>query len=409
MSNTLNVKYLIIGGGAAGANAAVGIRSLDKEGSVLIVGQEGWWPYDRPPLSKTLLQGKSTPEDAESKDPSWYPKNDVQVSRKVRAVELDLAAKSVTLDEESVVTYEKLLIATGARPKKLGVKGEDLVGVHLFRTIEDSLSVREALTGAKKTLLVGSGYIGIEVGAAALTGETELAILDPGDRPLSKSTSPTSGKFIQRYFESKGATFYFQEEVAEILGENRVEGVLTKSGKRIACDLLVIGVGIDQNLELAESAGLATDEKNGIIVDETLRSEDPSVYVAGDAAAFYDVNLGKRWHAGHYLNAKWQGALAGKNMAGGAEKYDKIPYFFSDFLDLHLVLRGDPTGGKVAKMIGDPTTGEFIELSRRDDGTLAMGLAVSRDESKLDRISDKLEELFRAKALVEDLDDSSFN
>jgi 3-phenylpropionate/trans-cinnamate dioxygenase ferredoxin reductase subunit len=409
MAESISVKYLIVGGGAAGANAAVGIRELDTEGSVLLVGKEKWWPYDHPPLSKSLLMGRTSPEDAESKDPSWYEKNNVEVKRVLEAVSLNTSSRTVEFADDSTVTYEKLLLATGSSPKPLGIKGEDLEGVHLFRKIEDSLDVRDAFKTAKKVVLVGASYIGVEVGSCALANGLDVTFVDPGDRPLPKGTSPESGKFVASYLERKGAKVMLQEEVASILGENRVEGVVTKSGIKLECDLLVVGVGVQQHLELAESAGLELDPKHGVVVNEYLRTQDPDVYVAGDIAAFQDLALGKRWHAEHQLNAKWQGKQAGRNMAGAGEPYDRVPYFFSDFLDIHMILRGDPQGGKSAKILGDLDGGEFIELFAREDGALAMGLAFSHDEPSLDKISDKFEELFRAKAVVASLTDSDFS
>jgi 3-phenylpropionate/trans-cinnamate dioxygenase ferredoxin reductase subunit len=409
MGEIHHVKYLIIGGGAAAANAAVGIRELDTEGSVLIVGKESWWPYDRPPLSKNLLLGATSPEDAESKDPTWYGKNNVEVIRGLEATSLYLSAKKVGFADESSVAYEKLLLATGSKPKSLGIKGEDLQGVHLFRRIEDSLEVQRAFKSARKVVLVGGSYIGVEVASAALSHGLDVTIVEPGDRLLTKGTSPASGKFVVDTFRGRGAKVLLQQEVTTILGENRVEGVITKSLQRLECDLLVVGVGIEQNLDLARSAGFELDEKHGLVVNEQLCTSDPDVYAAGDIAAFQDVAIGRRWHAEHYMNAKWQGKQAGRNMAGAGETFDRVPYFFSDFLDLHMVLRGDPKGGESAKILGELSSGEFIELFARPDGTLSMGLAFSGDEKRTDKVSDKLEELFRAKAAVAEIDGSYFD
>ncbi len=402
------VKYLIIGGGAAAAQAAVGIRELDAEGSVTIVAKESWWPYDRPPLSKGMLVGQAEPADAESKDPSWYEKNNVTVKRGVEAVSLDTAARQVDFSDDSTLKYDRLLIATGATPNNPPIPGIDLKGVHLFRTADDSLAVREALKSAKSAVMVGAGYIGMEVASGCVEQGVAVTIVEPTEYPWSRSVSPLTGNFIKSYFESKGAKFRMGELVAGFEGDGSVSSVVLKSGERIAADLVVVGVGVHLNVDLAKGAGLALDPKHGVVVNEQLRTQDPDVFVAGDVAAFQDVNLGYRWHAEHYLNARWQGKQAGRNMAGANENYDQIPYFFSDMLDIHMVLRGDPNGGKSVGAIGDVDAAEFVELYAREDGTLAMGLGFSKNEKLLDPIADKLEELYRQKAKVEGLTKQDF-
>lgn len=408
MGESKQVKYLIVGGGAASAQGAVGIREVDKEGSVLLVTEEPWWPYDHPPLSKGMLLGKVEPADAESKDPSWYEANNVEVRQKTEVVALDRADRVASMADGSTVQYEKLLLATGATPRKLNVKGAALENVHLFRRVHDSLSVRDAFKKASHVIFIGAGYIGLEVASGAMESGLRVTIIDPADRPWSKNTSPMTGNFLRSYYESKGAKFLLNEEVAEILGENVAEGVKTKSGVTVEGDLVVIGVGVHLNTELARSSGLEVDEKHGIVVNEQLRTDDPNVFAAGDVAAFQDVALGKRWHAEHHLNANWQGKVAGRNMAGRSETYDRVPYFFSDMLDIHMIQRGDAQGGKSAAVFGSMENADFIELYAREDGTLAMGLAFSKDESKLDPTSDKLEELFRAKSKVADLSEETF-
>lgn len=406
MEATRQVKYLIVGGGVAAAHASVGIRDLDSEGSVLIVGDEPTLPYDRPPLSKSLLEGKTTPEDAESKDPSFYEKNGIEVLSGVRATSLDRAAKTVTLDSEETVGYERLLLATGAEAKRPDLPGVDLKGVIFLRKVSQSLAIRDAIGAAKTAVMVGAGYIGTEVADRCIAGDVAVTIIEPSDYPWAKFASPVTGGHLRRYFEGRGATFRFGEEVAALLGEGSVTGVRTKKEAEIPADLVVVGVGVDLNLDLAKDAGLEIDEKHGVVVDETLRTADESVWVAGDIAAFYDTTIGKRWHAEHYLNGKWQGRQAGRNMAGAGEPYVKVPYFFSDMVDTHMVLRGDPQGGKSAKVFGDATTGEYTELYAREDGTLAMGLAFSADEKKLDPIADKLEEWVLAKRKVAEIEEA---
>lgn len=402
----MSVKYLIIGGGVTAAQAAVGIRELDANGSILIAAGEDRLPYDRPPLSKGMLLGRMDPEDAESKDPSFYVDNSVEVRKGYFATSVDRANHRVTFADGSQVEYEKLLLATGSSPRSAGVPGEDLDGVTYFRTVEDSLWLRNAVTSRKRVVMMGAGYVGMEVGDRLMELGAQVTIIHPGDYPWSKFASAVTGGHLRRYMESRGATVLLNDEVIGIEGTGFVTGVRTRSAKLIPCDVVVVGVGVSLNLDLARQAELEIDEKHGVVVQESLRTSDPSVWAAGDIAAFPDVTSDRRWHAEHQLNAKWQGKTAGRNMAGANETYDKVPYFFSDLVDTHMILRGDPYGGKSSRVFGDATKGEFVELYERSDRSLAMGIAFSRDESALDPISDRLEELIRSRANVPNLDPS---
>ena len=394
---------MIVGGGAAAANEAVGIRELNPEGSVLIVGQEKWWPYDRPPLSKGLIKGTMTAEDAESKDPSWYEKNNVQVRRGTKAISVDRGAKTVGLDDGSTIGYGKLLLATGSLPNRLPLPGIDLAGVHLFRTADDSLAVKAAAVSGERAILIGTGYIGLEVASSLLTHGVKSILIDPAPHPWSRLGSPTVGDFLKGVYEAAGFEFRLGQEPVKLLGENAVEGVVLKSGEQIAGKLVVIGAGVSLNVALAKACGLEADEKEGVAADPHLRTSDPDIYVAGDIACVEDAAMGKSWHAEHQLNAKWQGKQAGRNMAGAGEKYERVPYFFSDFLDLHFILRGYPGAGTSFGVLGDVASGEFVELYARPDGTLAMATGMSRDEPKLDKISDRLEALVQERAVVKGL------
>ncbi|RYG43978.1 NAD(P)/FAD-dependent oxidoreductase [bacterium] len=391
------VEYLLIGGGVASAQAATAIRSIDAAGSIVIVGDENRLPYDRPPLSKSLMRGETTPEDAESKMPDFYEANKVGLHHS-KVVRLNVSDGMAELEDGTHITFRKLLLATGSKPKRLDIEGAEHVRV--LRTVEQSLDIRQALESAKTAIFIGTGYIGTEVGSVALLKGVEVTFLDKGDYPWEKFASETTGAFIRKTYEERGAKFEFGVEIDHA----EPGAIVLKDGRRFEADVLVMGVGIEQNLDLAEQAGLELDPKHGVVADAYLRTSSPNIYVAGDIAAFEDVTLGKRWHAEHYLNAKWQGLTVGKTMAGEATEYNRVPYFFSDFLDLHMVLRGDPQAGKAARIIGDVDAGEYTELYAREDGTLAMGMAFSHDESKTDAIADKLDELFRAKAKVDDIE-----
>lgn len=406
MAEQLQARYVLVGGGAASAQASVGIREVDPDGSTIIVGLEKWFPYDRPPLSKGFLTKDITPEDIESKDPSFYKDKNIEVIRGVRAESIDRAGKTVTLADGRTIRYEKLLLATGATPRKPNLPWLDLQGVTLLRTVDDSMLIKQHLIKGKSAVLVGAGYIGMEIASAAINSGMQTTLVDPADRPWSKFTTHATGAFLRSYFENHGAKFMLGNQVKEIVGEGNARAVRLASGEEIPADLVVVGVGITQNLDLARQAGLEIDDHHGVVANERLQTSDPNVYVAGDIAAFYDVTLGRRWHHEHYLNAQWTGKQVGRIMAGADERYDRVPYFFSDMLDLGMILRGDPEGGPQSKILGSMDDADFIELYGREDGTLASGMAFTRDSKKLDAISDELEKLIPQKPKLDELDEA---
>jgi 3-phenylpropionate/trans-cinnamate dioxygenase ferredoxin reductase component len=400
-----STKYLLVGGGVASVWAAQSIRGVDTEGRVVIVGKEQHPPYDKPPLSKKYIAEDDVPtDDAYSKFDDFYPKNNIDLIKGQEVVAVDRVHQTATLSGGDTIRYEKMLLATGASPRSLELPGSDLPNIFYLRTIDEAEAIRAAVRHAKNVVLVGAGYLNMEVGAGALQRGKKVTFIEAADRPWSRFASPTLGKFIADYYVKQGATFMFNEEVSAFMGGGSVAAVSTKSGAHVEADVVVVAVGATLNSELAKKIGLETGDRGGVMVDENLQTSDPHIWAAGDIACFNDVALGKRWHAEHHLNAKWQGRHVGGNMAGEQKPYDQVPYFFSDFLDLHMVLRGDPAAGNQpnTKILGDLDAGEFVELYG-NDGVLRMGVAVGHEEPKLDPISDKLEELIRAGAKVEDV------
>jgi 3-phenylpropionate/trans-cinnamate dioxygenase ferredoxin reductase subunit len=396
--------YVLVGGGVASVWAAQNIRERDKEGKIVLIGEEPHPPYDRPPLSKNLLLNDDlTPDEAYTKFDDFYPKNQIELHTKTKVTQIDRAAKTVTLDSGQSFGYEKLLLATGSHARRLDIPGANRPGVFLLRHLEDSLAIRQAIQNSKRAVIVGAGYIGMEVGSDARTRGLEVTIVESQAYPWSRLASEKFGRFLQKYYEEKGVRFVLNDEVTgfEGQGENGfVQTVVTKNGQRLPADFVVIGVGAAQNLDLAKSIGLEVDEKNGVKVNEYLQTSDPSIWAAGDIAFYKDITLDKEWHAEHHLNAKWTGISAGKNMAGANEPHDQVAYFFSDEFDIHMILRGDPQGGANSIFTGDVDGAEFTELYYNDAGRLTMGISISHEEKKLDDISDTLERLIRAKVNI---------
>ena len=396
--------YILIGGGAASVAAAQSIRERDG-GSILIIKNEPRPPYDHPPLSKGYLKKADVSEDeAYSKFDSFYGERQIGLRTATEATALDTIARTVTLNTGEVLHYGKLLLATGSSAKKLEIPGVDAPNVFTLRTLDDSLALRQAVRSSKRVVVIGAGYIGMEVAAACCVRGLQATVIAPEPFPFQKFASETFGGFVKRYFEKKGVRFLLGEEVCTIEKDpatGMARGICTKGGQPVPADFIVAGVGATLNLDLAKAAGLNVDDKQGIHTDEFLRTSAPHVFAAGDVAYFKDIALGKQWHAEHHLNAKWQGEAVGRIMAGYVEPYNRVAYFFSDLFDIHMILRGDPQGGKSKVVIGDLDGAEFIELYGDANDQLTMGIAVSRDEAKLDHISDALDKMLREKVTVQ--------
>lgn len=409
MAQNKDVRYLIVGGGLAAANAAESIRERDKNGSVLIAGLEKHPPYDRPPLSKNFqTDDELRVEDIFSKPENFYGDNQVQLHVGVAAESIDRSAREVTLSDGTRVRYEKLLLATGSTPRSLDVPGNDLAGVCYLRTVDDAQQIRLAGHESKRAVMVGTGYIGMEVGMDCIKRGLAVSFLDPGAHPWSKFASEKLGGFLQRYFEKQGATFHFGQTASEFAGGPGLETVKTDKGLTLAADFAVVGIGVTLNTKLAKDAWLEVDEKQGVSVNSFLQTSDPNIWAAGDIAYFDDVAMGMKWHAEHYMNAKWQGQAVGAIMAGEQKPYDKVPYFFSDMGDLHMILRGHAPDHGETTVLGDMESARFIELYPDKSGALRMGIAFSENEKELEPLADTLEGLVREKRPVANIKLSDF-
>lgn len=394
-------KYLLIGGGVASVCAIQGIREHDPEGSILLLCGEDSLPYDRPPLSKGfLVNPEMSFDDISSKFDSFYPDNRVDVRKACRASRLDLGKRIVHCESGEAFQYEKLLLATGSRAKPLTVPGYRNARIFGLRTIEDAMGIREAAKPGAKAIVVGAGFIGMEAAAKLSQAGIDVTVLCLEDHPWSVIASSRVGRFMQTEYEKHGVRFLTHETAAAF---HDGPEVVTQSNMRLPCDFVVVGAGVELNVEYAIESGIFGDHVHGITTDERMLTSDPHVYAAGDIANFYDKTADRRWHCEHHLNAKWQGQCAGANMAGAEQAYDRVAYLWSDVFDLHMILRGEARPWSNATLLGDLEAGEFVELHADPAGTIKTGLAMSKDEPKLDPIADKLDALIRAKAKIDDL------
>jgi 3-phenylpropionate/trans-cinnamate dioxygenase ferredoxin reductase subunit len=396
----------LIGGGVASVKAAQEIRKRDATGGIIIVSADHNMPYDRPPLSKNFLSNPAmTADDAASKFDNFYPDNQIGLRLNTVVTNINRRAHTVTFQDGTELEYERLLIATGSRPKKLGVYKENSDSIYTLRTIDDASAIRGRIGDSKTVVVVGTGFLGPEVASHLKDKGLDVTLVGPAKYPWQKFASDEIGKFLKEYYESKGVHMLMESEVGgfELPQPDRPLRVMTKNEHALATDFVVLGVGVDINMELIVNAGVEYVRETGADVDEYLQTSDPDIYTAGDVSFFKDIAMDRKWHLEHHLNATWQGEVAGANLAGERKAYDKVPYFFSDFFDLHMILRGDTTDKTFTTVLGSLGDAEFTELYHDEIGTIRAGISISRTEKKLDPISDKLEELIRAKARVQDV------
>jgi NADPH-dependent 2,4-dienoyl-CoA reductase/sulfur reductase-like enzyme len=369
--------FVIVGGGLAGAKAAETLRAEGFDGTVILFADETEVPYERPPLSKGYLLGKD-PRDAAFVHPaSWYEGNNVDLRSGVTVGAIDRAGREVRFDGETV-TYDKLLLATGASPRRLSVPGAELDGVRYLRRLDDSDALRADFRPGVRVVVVGAGWIGLEVAAAARLADASVTIVEPQPTALCSVLGPELGGKFADLHRAHDVEFRFGESVQEFHGDasGHVGSVLTSSGALLPADVVVIGIGVTPNVGLAVDAGLEVD--NGVLTSASLRTSDPDIYAAGDVANAEHPLLGRRVRVEHWSNALNGGPAAARSMLGQDVTYDRVPYFFSDQYDLGMECSGLPSPGTYDQVAyrGDSSGFEFIAFWLQD-GQLVAGMNVN--------------------------------
>jgi len=326
-----NYTYLIVGGGLAGTSAAQAIRELDTKGSILLIGSEKHLPYDRPQLSKKLWFGKKKVEEIFLHDQNYYDQNGIHIKLGSRIVELDSKGKEAKDETGNSYRYEKLLLATGGVPRTLPIPGGNIEGICYYRYLDDYLRIRNEAKEGKSAVVIGGGFIGSEIAAALNINQVKVTMIFPEPYLVQRVFPDYMGKAIQQHYVERGITVHNEDKPSSFIKCGGKFTTKTGDGKQVESDLLIVGVGITPVLDLARQAGLKVD--NGIIVNEYLRTSDPNIYAAGDNAFFPYQALGQNMRIEHWDNAVNQGKWAGRNMAGANEKYDYLPYFFSDLFE----------------------------------------------------------------------------
>lgn len=369
-------QFVIVGAGLAGAKAAETLRQEGFTGTITLIGEEEHRPYERPPLSKAHLSGTVDRDKIFVHTPDWYAEHDVDLRTGTRAVRIDRESSTVELADGSRVPYTKLLLATGSSPRPLSVPGADLDGVLSLRTLSDSDELSARLVAGTRVVIVGAGWIGLEVAAAARARGATVTVVEMAGLPLQRVLGDEVATIFADLHRANGVAFHFGATVRELRGTGKVESVVITGDIELPADLVVAGVGIRPNTELAEAAGLTI--ANGIRVDEALRTSDPSIFAAGDVANATHPLFGTPIRVEHWANALNGGPAAAKSMLGQTVSYDRIPYFFSDQYDLGMEYAGYVTPSEYDRVVfrGDPSivdgkTPEFMAFWLAGDRVMA--------------------------------------
>jgi len=370
-----------VGAGQAAVQAIDTLRRKGFTGQIVLIGDEPWLPYQRPPLSKKYLAGALERERLLLRPPQFYASHSIDSRLGRRVEEISRREQRLRLDDDSTVPYDALLIATGSRPRPLAAPGAELDGVHFLRTIADVEGIRAGWDAGARLVIVGGGYIGLEVAAVARESGLEVTVLEMTDRVMGRVVCPQISTFYEAEHGRHGVRILCNSKVRALAadpGSRRVRAVLTDDGEGHPADSVVVGCGVLPADEIAAACGLACD--NGIVVDEHCRTSDPVIYAAGDCTNHPSLRYGRRLRLESVDNAFEQGASAALNMLGLETVHDKVPWFWSDQYDLKLIIIGVGQGYDTVVMRGDPASHVFSACYLRGGELIAVDTVNSPKE-----------------------------
>jgi 3-phenylpropionate/trans-cinnamate dioxygenase ferredoxin reductase component len=376
-----SVDYLLIGGGLAAANCARWLREEGATGSILLVGREPDPPYNRPPLSKGFMQGKESREDALFRPDDWWGEQDIELLTRTSVLKLDTGERVVKLSTKEEVGFDKALLATGANVRRLNVDGCELEGIHYLRTFGNSQAIRSDAEQAERVVLIGGSYIGTEVAASLTLLGKKCSIVMQEGVTLERFYGEEVGRFFQGVLEEHGIEIHGSDELERFEGaDGRVTKVVTKAGKELPADVVVIGAGVSPDVSLAKAAGLEIGDAGGVRCSSTLESVSaPGVWAAGDICEFDSPVHGSEMRIEHWDVAFNQGKTAALNMLGRASPHDVVPYFFSDLADwVGYEYVGPGSGETVIR--GSLDDADFTVFYLGDDGAVKAALTVGRSD-----------------------------
>ncbi len=363
-------QAVIIGAGQAGVQGAQSLRQAGFKGRIVLVGDEPQAPYQRPPLSKAYLQGTLGADRLALKPDAFFAQNEIDLRLGVRIAAIDRRAGRLETLTGEAIPFDRLLIATGAPPRQLDCPGTELSGLHYLRTLADCERLAPVLGARRRLVIVGAGYIGLEVAASARKAGCAVTVLEAQARVLQRVAGPEISAFFDARHRAEGVDLRLGAMLAGFEGRGSVEAAILASGERIACDGALIGIGAAPAIALAAAAGLAID--NGIATDEGAHTSGFAIFAAGDCASYPSRLYGRRLRLESVPNAIEQARVAGANMAGGAAVHDAVPWFWSDQYDVKLQTAGVADGADSVVMRGDPSSGRFSVWSLKAGRLLAV-------------------------------------
>ncbi|MET8785003.1 FAD-dependent oxidoreductase [Streptomyces sp. NPDC004589] len=398
--------FVIVGGGLAGAKAAETLRAEGFTGRVILICDERDHPYERPPLSKGYLLGKEERDSVFVHEPAWYARNDIELHLGQTVDVVDRAAKTVRLgDDGTLVHYDKLLLATGAEPRRLDIPGTDLAGVHHLRRLAHAERLKGVLTTLGRDnghlVIAGAGWIGLEVAAAAREYGAEVTVVEHGPTPLHTVLGPELGNIFAELHREHGVRFRFGVRLTEIVGQDgMVLAARTDDGEEHPAHDVLAAIGAAPRIGLAEAAGLEIADRTqggGVVVDEQLRTSDPDIYATGDIASLHHPLFGTRLRVEHWANALNGGPSAARAMLGREVTYDRLPYFFSDQYDLGMEYSGWAPAGSYDEVVirGDAGKRNFIAFWLKEGRVLA-GMNVNVWD-----VTERIQDLIRSRSVVD--------
>jgi len=369
-------SVVIVGGGGAGNAAAEMMRRQGFEGTITIMSADDALPYDRPNLSKDYLAGNASEDWIPLRSPDFYKEQKIDVRIGTRVASIDPVERAVVIADGSHVTFDALLLATGASPVHLDIPGSDLPHVHYLRTLDDSRAVIAKAKDSKRVVIIGASFIGLETAASLRARGLDVHVIGPQSRPLERVLGPELGDMVKEIHEKKGVVFHFGTTATAI----DKDAVTLKSGERIPADLVVVGIGVRPDVGLAQRAGLNVD--NGIIVDQYLQTNIPGIYAAGDIARWPDPHSGRPIRVEHWVVAERQGQTAAINILGGRQPFDAAPFFWSQHFDVTISYVGHSEKWDKVDIEGDPAAHD-CKVTYYEDGKKRAVATVSRDLESL--------------------------
>ena len=386
-------RVAIVGAGLAGARAAEALRKDGYDGAITLLGAEADRPYLRPPLSKEYLRGESDREKLYVHPAAFYEDHRIDLRPSTKVREIAPASREVVVEDGGRLPFDRLLIATGARPRTLPVPGVDLAGVMTLRTVGDADAIRGAASQAERVIVIGAGWIGSEVAASLRMLDRKVVLIAPEVVPLARVLGPEVGEVYRDLHLERGVEWRPGSSVRRIIGTDRVQAVETSAGERIPADLVVVGVGVQPQTELAVSAGLTVGD--GIEVSDTLMTSAPGIYAAGDVASAWHPFYERPLRIEHWANAKFQGTAAGRSILGDTTPYDRIPYFYSDQYDLGMEYTGWASPSDRLVVRGSLADRQFVAF------WLAEGRVVAGMNANVWDVAKPIERLIRSRAVVD--------